>query len=148
MIPANPYMPMPPIPNDIVDIIKKHVDNRLDEVMQGKDEKLQKEFKKFISTMTPHHDGKEDEHTSHKKSYMEALYCKIHHLQKEIHEGKPIIEIERELHEHHTDLSNDEKRVFSSLLRADGPYTLAGMIGIDYDDYIKHMKCLGKRFVD
>lgn len=147
MLPANPYMPMPPMPNDIADIIKKHVDNRLDEVMHGKDEKLQKEFKKFISSMMPH-DGKEDEHISHKKSPMEALYCKLHHYQKEIHQGKSIMDIEKELHEHHTDLSNDEKRVFSSLLRADGPYTLAGMIGIDYDTYIEHMKCLGERFID
>ena len=58
------------------------------------------------------------------------------------------MEIEKELYEKHDDLSNDEKRVFASLLRADGPYTLAGMIGMDYDDYISHMEHLGERFLE
>ena len=43
------------------------------------------------------------------------------------------------------DISPEEKRVFSSLLRADGPLSLSYMTGIHYDDFIKHMECLGKK---
>lgn len=162
MIPANPYtgshplLPMPPMPNDIISTITKHVDSRLDEVMSGKDENLNKSFEKFIHHMVKkfvkeytNHEGKEEEHTSPpKKSPLEKLYCKLHCYQKSIHEGKPIMEIEKELYEKHDNLSNDEKRVFASLLRADGPYTLAGMIGMNYDDYISHMEHLGERFLE
>ena len=41
-----------------------------------------------------------------------------------------------------------EKRVFASLLRADGPYTLSGMIGIPYDEYKELMCKIGERLVE
>jgi hypothetical protein len=42
MIPTTPYsphplLPMPPMPDDFIKSIHKHVDDRLDEVMAGKD---------------------------------------------------------------------------------------------------------------
>ena len=79
---------------------------------------------------------------------MEALYCKLHHYQKEIHQGKSIMEIEKEICNEHKDMEHEEKRVLASLLRADGPYTLAGMIGMPYETYIEYMTKIGERFVD
>lgn len=46
------------------------------------------------------------------------------------------MEIEKEICNEHKDMEHEEKRVLASLLRADGPYTLAGMIGMPYDTYI------------
>ena len=157
MIPTPPYsphplLPMPPMPDDVVKTIRKHVDDRLDEVMAGKDEKLYKEFEKYICHILEKHKKScykhdDDEVLTHKKSPMEALYCTLHKHQKSIHEGKSIMELEHEIWKEH-DLCPEEKRVLASLLRADGPYTLAGMIGMPYETYIEFMGKLGERFVD
>ena len=42
---------MPPIPDDIVKIIKEHVDTRLDDVMEGKDDKYREKFKHYVHEM-------------------------------------------------------------------------------------------------
>ena len=148
----HPLLPLPPMPDDVIKTIRKHVDDRLDEVMAGKDEKLYKEFEKYIGHILEKHkktcykhDG--DEVLTYKKSPMEALYCALHKHQKSIHEGKSIMELEHEIWKEH-DLCPEEKRVLASLLRADGPYTLAGMIGMPYETYIEFMGKLGERFVD
>lgn len=157
MIPTTPYsphplLPIPPMPDDVVKTIRKHVDDRLDEVMAGKDEKLYHEFEKYICHILEKHKKTcykhdDDEVLTYKKSPMEALYCTLHKHQKSIHEGKSIMELEHEIWKEH-DLCPEEKRVLASLLRADGPYTLAGMIGMPYETYIEFMGKLGERFVD
>ena len=160
MIPTTPYsphplLPMPPMTDDVVKTIHKHVDDRLDEVMAGKDQKLYHEFEKYICHILEkhkktcyRHDDDESLTYKHKKSPIQALYCKLHHYQKEIHQGKSIMEIEKEICNEHKDMEHEEKRVLASLLRADGPYTLAGMIGMPYETYIEHMTKIGERFVD
>ena len=158
MLPANPYtgshplLPMPPMPDDVIKTIRKYVDDRLDEVMAGKDEKLYHEFEKYICHILEKHKKTcyrhdDDESLTYKKSPMEALYCTLHKHQKCIHEGKSMMEVEHEIWKEH-DLCPEEKRVLASLLRADGPYTLAGMIGMPYETYIEFMGKLGERFVD
>jgi hypothetical protein len=157
MMPTPPYsphplLPVPPMPDDVVKTIRKHVDDRLDEVMAGKDEKLYHEFEKYICHILEKHKKTcykhdDDESLTYKKSPMEALYCTLHKHQKSIHEGKSIMELEHEVWKEH-DLCPEEKRVLASLLRADGPYTLAGMIGMPYETYIEFMGKLGERFVD
>ena len=157
MIPTPPYsphplLPLPPMPDDVIKTIRKHVDDRLDEVMAGKDEKLYHEFEKYICHILEKHKKScskhdDDEVLTYKKSPMEALYCTLHKHQKSIHEGKSIMELEHEVWKEH-DLCPEEKRVLASLLRADGPYTLAGMIGMPYETYIEFMGKLGERFVD
>ena len=157
MIPTPPYsphplLPLPPMPDDVIKTIRKHVDDRLDEVMAGKDEKLYHEFEKYICHILEKHKKTcfrhdDDEVLTYKKSPMEALYCTLHKHQKSIHEGKSIMELEHEVWKEH-DLCPEEKRVLASLLRADGPYTLAGMIGMPYETYIEFMGKLGERFVD
>lgn len=171
MIPTTPYsphplLPMPPMPDDVVKTIRKHVDDRLDEVMAGGDKKLSKEFEKYISNMMyssdelikqlakhvekhfEHHKGKEDVPHRYKESPIHALYHKINCYQKKIHEGTSIMDVEKEVYEHHPDLSHNEKRVFAALLRADGPYTLSSMIGISYHDFNELMEKIGERFVE
>ena len=176
MIPANPYTPpqfmttslptLPPLHDELVKNIHKHVDERLDEVMAGGDKKLSKEFEKYISNMMSssddlikklakhvekhfeHHEGKEDVPHRYKESPIHALYHKIHCYQKKIHEGTSIMDVEKEVYEHHPDLSHNEKRVFAALLRADGPYTLSSMIGISYHDFNELMEKIGERFVE
>ena len=157
MIPTPPYsphplLPMPPMPDDVIKTIRKHVDDRLDEVMAGKDEKLYHEFEKYICHILEKHKKTcykhdDNEVLTHKKLPMEALYCTLHKHQKSIHEGKSIMELEHEIWKEH-DLCPEEKRVLASLLRADGPYTLSGMIGMPYETYIEFMGKLGERFVD
>ena len=159
MIPTTPYsphplLPLPPMPDDIIKTIRKHVDDRLDEVMAGKDEKLYHEFEKYICHILEKHkktcykhDDDESLTYKHKKSPMEALYCTLHKHQKDIHEGRSMMEVEHEIWKEH-ELCPEEKRVLASLLRADGPYTLAGMIGMPYETYIEFMGKLGERFVD
>lgn len=151
-----PVLPLPPLPDDIVRTIHKFVDERLDVVMEGKDEKLNKQFEKYICDTVndylkkhgfSNNKTEEEVHISHKKSPMEALYCKLHHYQKEVYEGKPLMEVEKEIYSNY-DFSNEQKRVFSSLIRADSPYSLSSMIGMNYDDYISHMEHLGERFLE
>lgn len=148
----HPLLPLPPMPDDVVKTIRKHVDDRLDEVMAGKDEKLYHEFEKYICHILEKHKKTcfrhdDDKVLTYKKSPMEALYCTLHKHQKSIHEGKSIMELEHEIWKEH-DLCPEEKRVLASLLRADGPYTLAGMIGMPYETYIEFMGKLGERFID
>lgn len=133
--------PIPPMPDEIIKNIKEHVDKRLDEVMEGKDTKYKDKFKHYVLSMMPKNSGSYEEGYSE----MECLYMKLFDLQKKAHDGKSLIEIEHEFHDMIKDLSHEEKRIFSSLLRADGPLSLSFMLGIQYDDFIHHMKCLGKK---
>ena len=135
--------PLPPIPEDIVKTIKEHVDKRLDEVMEGKDEKYRDKFKHYVSKMVSPHKTSDEKCDCY--SEIECLYKKLHELQKCSHEGKSMIEIEKCFYDDIKDISPEEKRVFSSLLRADGPLSLSYMTGIHYDEFVKHMECLGKK---
>lgn len=135
--------PFPPLPDDIAKTIKEHVDKRLDEVMEGKDEKFRDKFKHYVSKMMTNHNSHDEKCDYY--SEIECLYKKLHDLQKCSHEGKSMIEIEKCFYEDIKDITPEEKRVFSSLLRADGPLSLSYMTGIHYDDFIKHMECLGKK---
>ena len=133
---------LPPLPEEMSKMIKEHVDKRLDEVMEGKDDKYREKFKHYVSEMMgddTHHESK------HECGELECLYMKLYDLQKKSHEGKSMIELEKEFQDEIKDLEHEEKRIFSSLLRSDGPLSLSFMLGIQYDDFIKHMKCLGKK---
>ena len=118
--------------NELGQIIRKHVKDSLecDELMHKIKHKLD-----GVETVT-HHD----------KSYLEHLFCEIVDYHKHIMSGKSIFDIEHEIMDKHKDLSSEETKVLSCLLRADGPVRLASMIGMDVDDFIEMMKHLGKRF--
>lgn len=140
--------PMPPIPNDIVKIIKEHVDSRLDEIMSSKDNKFHHDFKRYVASML--HEDKEDEsweccELMKEKAGLGHLYCTIFDFQKKSNEGKSMMEIESDFFKEIEDITPEEKRVFSSLLRSEGPHILSNIIGFSFDDYLKHMKELGSK---
>lgn len=116
-------------------IIKKHVK----ESMECKDmmEKLSKKVYNHI-----HHEEDEDD----EKSDLEFLFCEIVDYHKHIMKGKSVFEIEGELSEKHKDMSPEETRVLSCLLRSDGPVRLSAIAGMTVDHFIDTMRYLGKRF--
>ena len=86
------------------------------------------------------------EDTDDEKSDLEVLFCEIVDHHKHIKKGKSIFEIEGEISEKYKDMSPEETRVLSCLLRSDGPVHLSSMINMSVDDFIETMRHLGKRF--
>lgn len=120
--------------NELGSIIKKHVKESMEcsETIDSLSKKLHKC----------------EHHHEHEKGDLETIYCKIIDFHKHIADGKSIFEIETEISDKHKDLTPEESKVFSCLLRSDGPVRLASMMGMSIDDFIETMKKLGKRFKD
>lgn len=118
--------------NELGQIIKKHVKESIecDELMHKIKHKL---------------DGSECP-KEHEKSCLEHLFCGINEYHKHIMDGKSIFDVEHEISDKYKDLSKEESKVLSCLLRSDGPVRLAPFIGMEVDDFIETMKHLGKRF--
>lgn len=150
-----PFMPSPTQINDeLLKTIRGVVESTIIDVMDKPGDKLGEIIKKHVKEsmeckeMMEHLSDKVHHHMRghHDKSDLEYLYCEIIEHHKHIAKGKSIFEIEGEIAEEHKDLSPEETRVLSCLLRSDGPVRLAGMINMDVDDFIDTMKHLGKRF--
>lgn len=121
--------------SELGNVIKKHVR----ESMECKE--LMDHLSKKMHNLMHNIEDKDDE-----KSDLEVLFCEIVDHHKHIMKGKSIYEIEGEICEKHKDMSPEETKVLSCLLRSDGPVRLASIVGMEIDDFIDTMKHLGKRF--
>lgn len=121
--------------NNLGNAIKKHVKDSLE----------CEEIKSKLSKMI-HGDYHEMQPKKDEKSDLETLFCEITKHHKHIYEGKSTIEVEHEIAAEHPDMTPEETRVLSCLLRSDGPVRLASIIGMEVETFIDTMKHLGKRF--
>ena len=156
-----PFMPGPSMPtpftapDELQKIIKSSVESTIIDVMNNPSNELGQVIRKHVKESLEcdelmhkiKHKLDGGEHKGHHgKSYLEHLFCEIVDYHKHIMGGKPIFDIEHEITDKHKDLSSEETKVLSCLLRSDGPVKLASMIGMEVDDFIETMKHLGKRF--
>lgn len=121
--------------SELGNIIKKHVKESLE--CKGIIDKLSKKV---------HHYLDEDYSEDDEKSNLEVLFCEIVDQHKEIMKGKSIIEIEADYKNKHADLSDNETKVLSCLLRSDSPVRLSLIVGMSVEDFIETMMELGERF--
>lgn len=162
-IPASGTMPfVPPFPNtqEMQKMIRASVESTLLDVMKHPSAEVGEIFDKYIKDTVHHSDmvkhivddvykkisHNEHESKPHEKCPLMTLHHKINEYHHHIKDGKTIREIENEIKSHH-DLSHDECRVLSCLLRGDGPVAFAEMLGMDFNEFIDIMKSLGKRFI-
>ena len=151
-----PFMPGPfPQADELQKIIKSSVESTIIDVMNNPSNELGQVIKKHVKESLEcdelmhkikHKLDDVETMVHHGKSYLEHLFCEIVDYHKHIMAGKPIFDIEHEIADKHKDLSTEERKVLSCLLRSDGPVRLASMIGMEVDDFIETMKHLGKRF--
>lgn len=164
--PSVPPVPfMPPLPNgeELQKLIKSTVENTIIDVMNNPGSELGGIIKKHVKESMEcedmmkklakkvHHynvgddDGDDDKVEVH--SDLETLFCTVNDYHTHMHHhGKSLMDIEHEISSQHPDMSAEESRVLSCLLRTDGPVRLSSMIGMNVDEFIEHMKHLGKRF--
>jgi hypothetical protein len=157
-VPPMPFMPAPPMPDDLHKTIRATVENTIIDVMNNPSSELGNIIKKHVKesmeckevmdklSKKVHGHMHNIEDKDDEKSDLEFLFCEIVDHHKHIKKGKSIFEIEGEISEKHKDMSPEETRVLSCLLRSDGPVRLSGMINMDVDDFIETMRHLGKRF--
>lgn len=161
-VPPVPFMPPLPTGEELQKLIRSTVEGTIIDVMNNPGSELGGIIKKHVKESMEceemmsklakkvHHynvgDDDEDDDED-EKSELEVLFCTVndHHTHMH-HHGKSLMDIEHEIASHHPDMSAEESRVLSCLLRTDGPVRLASMIGMSVDDFIEHMKHLGKRF--
>lgn len=162
-IPTNPMPFPPPFPNvnEMQKVIKSSVEATLVDVMKHPTSELSEIFDKYIKDTVHHSDMVKhisddvykklthNEHKSeeHAKCPLMSLYHKINHYHQHIKDGKSIREVEDEIKDKHKDLTHEECRVLSCLLRSDGPVTYADMLGMKFDDFMDTMKSLGERML-
>ena len=157
-VPPMPFMPAPPMPDDLHKTIRATVENTIIDVMNNPSSELGNIIKKHVKesmeckevmdklSKKVHNHMHNIENKDDEKSDLEFLFCEIVDHHKHIKKGKSIFEIEGEISEKHKDMTPEETRVLSCLLRSDGPVRLSGMINMDVDDFIETMRHLGKRF--
>lgn len=157
-VPPMPFMPHPPSPDDLHKTIRSTVESTIIDVMNNPSSELGNIIKKHVKesieckevmdklSKKVHHHMHNIEDTDDEKSDLEVLFCEIVDHHKHIKKGKSIFEIEGEISEKHKDMSPEETRVLSCLLRSDGPVHLSSMINMSVDDFIETMRHLGKRF--
>lgn len=98
---------------------------------------------KFTSNNSEESHSEEEHHHKHSMP-MKALFEHINHHHKEIRDGRTVSDImEEDKKKHH--LTEDEERVYSILLKTDSAVEMAHTLGMDYDDFICHLECLGKK---
>lgn len=157
-VPPMPFMPTPPMPDDLHKTIKGVVESTIIDVMNNPSSELGNIIKKHVKesmeckevmdklSKKVHNHMHNIEDKDDEKSDLEFLFCEIVDHHKHIKKGKSIFEIEGEISEKHKDMSPEETRVLSCLLRSDGPVRLSSMINMEVDDFIETMRHLGKRF--
>ena len=156
-----PFTPPFPNINELQKIIRTSVESTLLDVMKHPSAEIGEIFDKYIKDTVHHSDmvkyiaddvykkisHGEHESKHHSKCPLMTLHHKINEYHHHIKDGKSIREIEDEIKSHHHDLSHDECRVMSCLLRGDGPVAFAEMLGMEFDKFIDTMKSLGERFL-
>ena len=157
-VPPMPFMPTPSLNEDLHKTIRSVVESTIIDVMDKPGNKLGEIIKKHVKesmeckevmdklSKKVHHHMHNIEDTDDEKSDLEVLFCEIVDHHKHIKKGKSIFEIEGEISEKHKDMTPEETRVLSCLLRSDGPVHLSSMINMSVDDFIETMRHLGKRF--
>ena len=162
-VPPVPFMPSLPTGEELQKLIRGTVESTIIDVMNNPGSELggiikkhvkesmecEEMMNKLVKKVHHYNVGDDDEDDDKEMSDLEVLFCKVndHHTHMH-HHGKSLMDIEHEIAAHHPDMSAEETRVLSCLLRTDGPVRLASMIGMSVDDFIEHMKHLGKRFKD
>jgi hypothetical protein len=153
-----PFMPTPSLNDELHKTIRSVVESTIIDVMDKPGDKLGEIIKKHVKesmeckevmdklSKKVHHHMHNIEDTDDEKSDLEFLFCEIVDHHKHIKKGKSIFEIEGEISEKYKDMSPEETRVLSCLLRSDGPVRLSSMINMEVDDFIETMRHLGKRF--
>lgn len=158
-----PFMPVPqfnaPNPLEMDKMLKDNMEKAMCEMVKNPDHDFHKNIREVIlnvidsdsfvdklkSKFTSNTEESHSEETHHKHSMpMKALFEHINHHHKEIRDGKTVSEIMEEDKKKH-DLTEDEERVYSILLKTDSAVEMAHTIGMDYDDFICHLECLGKK---
>lgn len=105
-------------------------------------EKFINKVKSKLSKMIQSETIEEEEESN----YVCCLMKKITHLHHEMDEDeKTLKEAEKEFKEYVKEITPEETRVLSVLLRSDGPYAMASMIGMEVDEFMEHLHHLGKK---
>ena len=90
-------------------------------------------------------DEYEDEDEEREEDYLCQLFHCVNYHHKRIREGKSVFEIEEEITKKHKDITPEESKVLYALLKSDGPVSLSHAIGMEVEDFICHMKELGRK---
>lgn len=160
-----PFMPVPqfnaPNPLEMDKMLKDNMEKAMCEMVKNPDHDFHKNIRevilnvvdsdsfvdklksKFTSNNSEESHSEEEHHHKHSMP-MKALFEHINNHHKEIRDGKTVSEImEEDKTKHH--LTEDEERVYSILLKTDSAVEMAHTLGMDYDKFIEHLECLGKK---
>lgn len=91
------------------------------------------------------YDEEEEEDEERDEDYLCQLFHCVNYHHERIREGKSVFEIEEEITSKHKDITPEESKVLYALLKSDGPVTLSHAIGMEVEDFICHMKELGRK---
>ena len=158
-----PFMPVPqftpPNPVEMDKMLKDNMEKAMCEMVKNPDHDFHKNIREVIlnvvdsepfvdklkSRFISNHEEKEEYHHHYKHSSpMKALFEHINHHHKEIRDGRTVSEIMEEDKKKHN-LTEDEERVYSILLKTDSAVEMAHTLGMSYDTFIEHLECLGKK---
>ena len=162
-----PFMPVPqfnaPNPMEMDKMLKDNMEKAMCEMVKNPDHDFHKNIREVIlnvvdsepfvdklkSKFTKNHEYNtesysEEEHHHKHSMPMKALFEHINHHHKEIRNGRTVSDIMEEDRKKHS-LTEDEERVYSILLKTDSAVEMAHTLGMDYDDFICHLECLGKK---
>ena len=158
-----PFLPVPqfnaPNPLEMDKMLKDNMEHAMCEMVKNPDHDFHKNIREVIlnvidsdsfvdklkSKFTSSTTEPTSEETSHKHSMpMKALFEHINNHHKEIRNGRTVSDIMEEDKKKHS-LTEDEERVYSILLKTDSAVEMAHTIGMDYDTFLKHLECLGKK---
>lgn len=104
------------------------------------------EFKKHMrDTEDEEYEDEEEDEEEREEDYLCQLFHCVNYHHKRIREGKSVFEIEEEITKKHKDITPEESKVLYALLKSDGPVSLAHAIGMEVEDFICHMKELGRK---
>ena len=158
-----PFMPVPqfapPNPLEMDKMLKDNMEKAMCEMVKNPDHDFHKNIREVIlnvidsdsfvdklkSKFTSNQETRSEEEPHHKHSLpMKALFEHINHHHKEIRDGKTVSEIMEEDKKKHN-LTEEEERVYSILLKTDSAVEMAHTLGMDYDVFVEHLECLGKK---
>lgn len=156
-----PFMPVPqfnaPNPLEMDKMLKDNMERAMCEMVKNPDHDFHKNIREVILNVVDsasfvdklknkfileHSEGEEGHH--HHSMPMKALFNHINNHHKEIRNGRTVSEIMEEDKKKHS-LTEDEERVYSILLKTDSAVEMAHTLGMDLDDFICHLECIGKK---
>lgn len=152
-----PSLPMPAnMQQEVEGLMKKTIHSYFKNPTSEQEELMEEKVKEILfqkcTLKKLHHkletlydDKEEDVIELTEASHLDKVFEKINCLHEKMGEGKPLFEIEKEIKEHHPDLTDDEYKVFVAMVRNDGPYKLAKFLGMELPHFMEHLKCVGKK---